>query len=298
MTRPGSGSWRLDEVNTGGEVVGRLRGRGPLVTVELRPPASDLGYRGGVDAWIDLHHSITRLAKSDVFVFLTDNAVGQREEENLGHLASNLGQDVPFTRIVPFLTSKHELAYCLKYAERADALGFRALTVLGGDKEVGLPRCFPHAYELRRRIREHVPRLRLGGWANPHRDADEQAGYLADPDFCADFYLSQVVSHHSLDRVEALLEAAESRGVRIPGLFGVFFYRSARPETLEVLRRFFPVPAEEITREFDAGLSAEEICARSIAALRSAGADKVYVSNLGQRNVEARLERILSEVGP
>ena len=87
----------------------RLRGPDPLVTVELRPPPSALGYASGVDAWIDLHHSISRLARSDVCVFLTDDAVGAREEENLGHLASNLGHDVPFSRLVPFLTSKHAL---------------------------------------------------------------------------------------------------------------------------------------------------------------------------------------------
>lgn len=275
----------------------RLREKGPLVTVELRPPASDLGYAGGVDAWIDVHHSITRLAKQDVFVFLTDDAVGEREEENLGHLASNLGQDVPFSQVVPFLTSKHELEYCLKYSERAVALGFRALTVLGGDKEVGLPRCFPHAYQLRQRIRQHLPRLLLGGWANPHRDAAEQVGYVADKSFCADFYLTQVVSHHSIEKVEVFLQEATRRNVQIPGVFGVFYYRSARPETLELLGRFFPVPARQITGEFEAGLSPEDICARTIKALRSIGVEKIYVSNLGQRNVEARLERIVQRVG-
>lgn len=275
----------------------RLRGPGPLVTVELRPPPSALGYASGVDAWIDLHHSISRLAKSDVFVFLTDDAVGVREEENLGHLASNLGHDVPFSQLVPFLTSKHELEYCLKYAERADALGFRALTVLGGDQNVGLPRCFPHAFQLRQRIRQHLPRMLLGGWANPHRDVCEQVGFVADSGFCADFYLTQVVSHHSVHAVETFLQEAGRQGVEIPGVFGVFYYRSARPEMLDWLGRFFPVPSAEITRDFDAGLSPEDICARTIKALRKVGAEKIYVSNLGQRGVEARLERILERVG-
>lgn len=297
MSRPLPGAWKPFRWNESDDLMSRLRGPGPLVTVELRPPPSDLGYASGVDAWIDLHHSISRLAKSDVFVFLTDDAVGVREEENLAHLASNLGRDVPFSQLVPFLTSKHALEYCLKYAERADALGFKALTVLGGDQNVGIPRCFSHAFELRQRIRQRLPRMLLGGWANPHRDVCEQVGFVADKGFCADFYLTQVVSHHSASAVEAFLQEAGRQGVKIPGIFGVFYYRSARPETLEWLGRFFPVPAAEITRDFDAGLSPEDICARTIKALRKAGAEKIYVSNLGQRGVEARLERILERVG-
>jgi hypothetical protein len=46
----------------------------------------------------------------------------------------NLGRDVPRERIVPFLTAKHSLEYCVSYAERADQQGFPALVVLGGDK--------------------------------------------------------------------------------------------------------------------------------------------------------------------
>jgi len=297
MSRPIPRAWRPFRWNEDGDLLSRLRNPGPLVTVELRPPPSDLGYSRGASAWIDLHHSISRLAKNGVFVFLTDDAVGAREEENLSHLASNLGQEVPFSQLVPFLTSKHELEYCLKYAERADALGFKALTVLGGDKNVGLPRCFPHAYELRQQIRQRLPKLTLGGWANPHRDTTEQVGYLADRGLCADFYLTQVVSHHNIRQVEAFLEEARRRGVETPGIFGVFYYRSARQESLERLGKFFPVPAVEVTRDFEAGLSPEDICARTIKTLRNAGADKIYVSNLGQKNVEVRLERILQRVG-
>ena len=297
MSRPLPGAWKPLRWNEGDDLMSRLRGPGPLVTVELRPPPSDLGYASGVDAWIDPHHSISRLAKSNVFVFLTDDAVGAREEENLGHLASNLGHDVPFSQLVPFLTSKHELEYCLKYAERADASGFKALAVLGGDQNPGLPRCFPHAFQLRQRIRQHLPKMLLGGWANPHRDASEQVEFVADRGFCADFYLTQVVSHHSIQAVEAFLQEAGRQRVEIPGVFGVFYYRSARPETLERLGRFFPVPSAEITHDFDSGLSPEDICARTIKALRKVGADKIYVSNLGQKGVEARLERILQRVG-
>ena len=39
----------------------------------------------------------------------------------------------------------------------------------------------------------------------------------------------------------------------LPGVFGVFFYRSANPRTLEALKGFLPVPAEGLTREFASG---------------------------------------------
>jgi hypothetical protein len=73
----------------------------------------------------------------------------------------------------------------------------------------------------------------------------------------------------------------------------VFLYRSANPRTLQQLGSFFPVPAEGITRDFEEGLSPEEICARTIKALREVGVDKVYVSNLGFDRPDARYRRIV-----
>ncbi len=277
-------------------ILGRLRKPGPMVTIELRPPRSGLSFADSMDVWIDMYHALQRLARDDRFLFLTDNAVGAEEEESLSHLAANLATDVEPSRIIPFLTCKHELEYCLMFAKRAASRGFDALTVLGGDHTAGPSRCVPHAYELRRIIRERVPALTLGGWANPHRDPDEQVGFLARDDFTADFYLTQIVSHHSLDRVEAFLGAVADAEIDAPGVFGVFYYRSANPRTLATLGRFFPVPAEEITREFASGASAEEICARSIVRLREAGAEKIYLSNLGFRDVERRFRSIMAAV--
>ena len=90
-----------------------------------------------MELWIDMYHSIQRLARHDTIIFLTDNAVGLSEEENLAHLTANLAGDVDPSRIVPFLTSKHSIEYCLMYASRAASHGFGALTVLGGDHTVG-----------------------------------------------------------------------------------------------------------------------------------------------------------------
>ena len=274
----------------------RLRDSSPLVTVEIRPPRGGMDPSETIDVWIDLHHSVRRLLKEERFVFVTDNAVGADEEENLAHLAANLGEEVDLRRVVPFLTCKHTLDYCLMYAARAGSARIEALTVLGGDHSVGPPRAVPHAYQLRGMIRERVPELVLGGWANPHRSASEQVTFLESESFGAEFFLTQVVSHHSLDRVDALLEEKARRGVEVPGIFGVFLYRSANPTTLEKLGEFFPVPAQALTREFGAGATAEEVCARTIRALRDAGADKVFVSNLGWRGAADRLGRILDLV--
>jgi hypothetical protein len=249
-----------------------------------------------MDSWIDMYHSIRRLARSDTIIFLTDNAVGQAEEENLNHLTSNLAGDVDPSRLVPFLTCKHALEYCMLYATRAASYGFEALTVLGGDRTVGPPRCVEYAYMLRGMIRERIPKLTLGGWANPHRDAEEQVEFLLRDEFNGEFYLTQIVSHHSLPAVERFLECANRHGVDHPGVFGIFFYRSANPKTFRYLEQFFPVPADEVTREFAAGRSPEEICARSIRALRDVGIDKVYVSNLGFRHPERRYSRLLAAV--
>ena len=274
-------------------VVRRLRENRPLVAVELRPPRSGMSYGASVDAWIDLYHSVRRLARQDTLIFLTDNAIGQAEEENLAHLTANLAGELVPAQIIPFLTAKHSLDYIQLYAARAASSGFEALTVVGGDASGGPARCFPHAYQLRGWLRRRVPSLGLGGWVNPLRDPAEQVDFLLNPEFEAEFFLTQIVSHHSLDRVERFLSEARRRQVPCPGVFGVFMYRSANPRTLQQLGGYFPVPAEGVTRDFEEGLSPEEICARTIKALREVGVDKVYVSNLGFERPDARYRRIL-----
>jgi hypothetical protein len=274
-------------------VLTRLRENRPLVAVELRPPRSGMSYADSVDAWIDMYHSLRRLARQDTLVFLTDNAIGQAEEENLSHLTANLAGELSPARIVPFLTAKHPLEYIQLYAARAASAGFEALTVVGGDQSAGPPRSFPHAYQLRRWIRDRMPSLNLGGWVNPLRDRAQQVDFLLHPAFEAEYYLTQIVSHHHLAQVEAFLVEARRRGVPYPGVFGVFMYRSANPRTLGQLGRFFPVPAEGLTRDFEAGLSPEEVCARTVRGLREIGVEKVYVSNLGFQRPDTRYRNLL-----
>src|ERR1700733_4770814 len=193
------------------DLLSTLRSGRSVFAAELRPPRAELAAAEGMNAWIDTYHAVTRLTREGTFVFLTDSAVGAAEEDNLRHLVTNLGLDVPRERIVPFLTTKHSLEYCLSYADRAHQSGFPALVVLGGDKSVGAPRSVDHAWQLRQLLRERDRTLVLGGWANPHADTERQVDYLADPNFNAEFYLTQVVSHHHVDRVERFIAALGRR---------------------------------------------------------------------------------------
>jgi len=263
-----------------GILVDALAAATPLTSVELRPPRAELGAAAGMDAWIDTHQAVRGMVRDRTFVFLTDSAVGAREEHNLRHLVINLGHEVARDYVVPFLTSKHTLEFCLAHAERAYQEGFPNLVVLGGDQSVGPPRCVAHAWQLRKAIRAHVPGLTLGGWANPHADAVEQVAFLGDADFTGEFFLTQVVSHHDAGAVDRLLNEIQRRGLRVPGVFGVFYYRSANPKTLAALRQFLPVPVDGLIAEFAAGATSEAVCARTIRTLRAAGVRHVYVSNL------------------
>lgn len=270
---------------------------GSVVGVELRPPRAELAGAEGMDAWIDTYHAVRRLTRDGTFVFLTDSAVGAEEEDNLRHLVTNLGTDVPRERIVPFLTSKHSLEYCLSYADRAQQSGFPALVVLGGDKTVGVPRSVEHAWQLREMLQKRNRAIALGGWANPNNNPERQVDFVADANFHGSFYLTQVVSHHNIAPVRAFLEAASKRGVTIPGMFGVFYYRSANAKTLDILKGFLPVPAEGLTREFGAGATPEEVCARTVRALLDAGAKHFYISNLPLARASTVLAKILGIAG-
>jgi 5,10-methylenetetrahydrofolate reductase len=277
-------------------LVDKLRSGQHVIAAELRPPRAELEAAASRDAWIDTYHAVRSLARRGTFVFLTDSAVGSKEEDNLRHLVINLGSDVPRSSVVPFLTCKHPLDYCLAYADRAQHHGFEALVVLGGDKSLGPARCVEHAWQLRDEIRRRVPNLALGGWANPHAAASAQVGHLLEEHANADFYLTQVVSHHSRENVERFLEEGDRRRLSLDGLFGIFYYRSANPKTLAALKRFLPVPAEALTREFEEGATADDICARSIHALTAAGVRHFYISNLPLGRAAQTLQRILDKV--
>jgi hypothetical protein len=274
-----------------------LRETPNVIAAELRPPRAELRAAEGIDAWIDTYHAVRRLTREDAFVFLTDSAVGAEEEDNIRHLVTNLGPDVARERVVPFLTSKHSLDYCLAYAERARQHAFPALVVLGGDRHVGTPRCVEHAFQLRQAIRGVAPDLLLGGWANPYAAAETQARLLAAQDFTGEFYLTQIVSHHRLEPVRRFLREVARARVQAPGLLGIFFYRSANARTLGMLSKFLPVPAEELTREFQQTGDPIEVCARTVRAMLEAGARHFYISNLPLGRAHETLRAIVERAG-
>ena len=268
-----------------------------VIAAELRPPRAELDLHAGMGAWIDTYHAIRALTRRDTYVCLTDSAVGAQEEDNLRHLVANLGDAVDRSHIVPFLTTKHTLDFCLAYASRASHHGFPGLVILGGDKKVGAPRCVEHAWELRKAIRAVEPGLHLGGWANPHHNPASQVGYLLDGDATADFYLTQIVSHHDRPKVATFVNEATKRNLTIPGVFGVFYYRSANPKTLKLLGDFIPVPEAGLAEEFAAGATPIEICARTVRALVDEGARAFYISNLPLVRTQATLKAILDAAG-
>ena len=139
--------------------------------------------------------------------------------------------------------------------------------------------------------------MALGGWANPHGDANRQIDFLTAPDFNAEFYLTQIVSHFDVDSVERFVTTAGRRGMTLPGVFGVFFYRSANPKTLHALRGFLPVPIEGLTREFGAGATPEEVCAKTIRTLLDVGVKHFYISNLPISRAQQVLGTVLEKVG-
>jgi len=269
----------------------------PVVSVELRPPRAELESREGIDAWIDTYHAVRSLARQNVAVMITDSAVGAQEENNIRHLVANLGAPTARAHVVPFLTCKHSLEFCLGYADQAAHHGFRSIAVLGGDKHLGRPRCVEHAWQLRRHIRARHPELELGGWANPNSAPSKQVDFLLAADANADFYLTQIVSHHDAALVSAFIDEASRRGVALPGVFGVFYYRSANPKTLAALRQFLPVPVEALTAEFAGGATPVDVCARTIRTLLHLGARHFYISNLPLRGTVQTLNAILDAAG-
>ena len=276
----------------------RLRQPRPLLAVELRPPRRDLAGDRAVDAWIDVHEAVRRLSRADTVIFLTDDAVGTGEEESVTHLVRNLGPDARRERIVPFLTLKHPLEYCLRFAHRAAEEGFPGLVVLGGDTSVGPPRCLPRSWQLREKIRTARPGLLLGGWVNPFRDPVEMVSLLLDHAEGLDFVLTQVVSHHDPAPLEAFLGEASRRGLDLPVFAGVFFWRSARRKTLDALARFLPVPREGLAREFgEEGVAPEEVAARTLRWLAGLGLSRFYVSNLPTDRAAGLLDRVAALAG-
>ena len=186
------------------------------------------------------------------FVFLTDSAVGSKEEDNLRHLVINLGSDVPRSKVVPFLTCKHTMDYCLAYADRAQQHGFSHSSSSAATRTSGIR----DAWSMRGSCVRPSGAISLAAPRRLGESACRRVTQVESPagrPRTAEFYLTQIVSHHSRPEVEALLERSgaprpdDSRHVRRV-LLSV-----GEPEDTQALRGFLPVPAEELTAEFGDG---------------------------------------------
>ena len=140
-----------------------------------------------------------------------------------------------------------------------------------------------------------MPALALGGWANPHADPAAQVGHLLDEHANAEFYLTQIVSHHSRDEVERFLAEADARGpdaARACSACSTTGRRTRR--RCAALSGFLPVPVEELTREFadgrHAGGDLRALDPRADGRRRPA----FYISNLPLGRAAATLQRIMT----
>jgi len=82
-----------------------------------------------------------------------------------------------------------------------------------------------------------------------------------------------------------------------PGMFGVFYYRSANPKTLAALSQFLPVPVEGLSHEFAEGATPIDVCARTLRAMMDVGARHFYISNLPLDSAASTLAEILDRIG-
>ena len=123
--------------------------------------------------------------------------------------------------------------------------------------------------------------------------------FLLDADVNADFYLTQIVSHHQANAVAAFLAEGAKHGLQMPGVFGVFYYRSANEKTLRTLSQFLPVPVDGLLARVRArAIRPVDICARTIRVLRALGVRHFYLSNLPHKGTAAVLKQILERASP
>ena len=213
-----------------------------------------MSYDESVDAWIDMYHSIRRLARQDTLIFLTDNAVGQAEEENLAHLTANLAGELEPARIVPFLTAKHShrVHPALRRAGRVARLR-GAHRRRRRSCPPARPAAFPHAYQLRQWIRRRVPSLDLGGWVNPLRIRSSRWTSCSTPSS-----RRSSISPRSSPTIPSAQSSAFWRRLGaaeypIRACSASSSIGAPTRARCEQLGDFLPVPAEGITRDFEAG---------------------------------------------
>ena len=188
-------------------VLRRLQEHRPLVGGRAPPTPERHALRrqrGRVD---HMYHSIRRGARQDTHLFLTDNAVGRSEEDTSTPLPPT-SPAAPAERRNRFspASTRSSTSSCIAPG-RLD--GFEALTVVGG-------RLRRHRSRRASRLRATPHHTALGSPSQPRRMADphrEPSGRWTSswiPHSKGDYYLTEIVSHHHVDRIEWFL--AEARG--------------------------------------------------------------------------------------
>ena len=131
-----------------------------------------------MDAWIDTYHAVRSLTREGTFVFLTDSAVGPKEEDNLRHLVTNLGSDVPRDgRAVPDVQAFARLLPAVRGARAAARVSSAGRARRRQERRRAAMRWSTRG-SCARRSGAAMPALTLGGWANPHADRRAQVDHL------------------------------------------------------------------------------------------------------------------------
>ena len=211
--------------------LGSLQSGNTVIAAELRPPRAELGSAEGMDAWIDTYHAVTR-AHAPGCRGVPHRRRGRhpgREQPAASRHQSRARPAARPRRAVPddeafagFLSELCRTGVAARVSgagrprRRSDARASRAASTTRGS-------CATRSGCASRVCSSGAGRIRT---PIPSRQVD----YLVHDNLNADFYLTQVVSHLDSAPVARFVEETRRRGLdRLPGMFGVFYYRSANP---------------------------------------------------------------------
>ena len=210
------------------DLLAALRSGASVFAAELRPPRAELAHAEGMDAWIDTYHAVRRLTRQGTFVFLTDSAVGARggrQPAAPGHesraatcRASGSCRSSP--RSIRSSTACRTPSARTRAAFRRSWCSAATSRSARRDRSSTRGSCARCCASATARSRSAAGRIRM---AIP----SGRSTFSPTPDFHAEFYLTQIVSHHTSRRSRGSCETADGAASTLPGLFGVFYYRSA-----------------------------------------------------------------------
>ena len=182
-----------------------LRSGTSVFGAELRPPRAELATAEGMDAWIDTYHAVRRLTRQDTFVFLTDSAVGaagRRQPASSRH-ESRSGRPALARRAVPHgealagllprRTPSAPASTGFRRSSCSAAIGRSALRARSSTPGSCAACCGSATRTSASADGPTRTPIRSGRWTTCPR-----------PHFHAEFFLTQVVSHHQIGAVVAV----------------------------------------------------------------------------------------------